>query len=121
MIDKLSLVSLKMQWIKPFINIILAISIGTFIFIVFGSHSFASDDRYLIPSVIMLIWSLLLCSFIYTFPLVPKKALKNDGYIKRLKNNVIRCYFYLLSLIAVLACFGVILVSVRIVGIWFRS
>jgi len=121
MIDGLSTIAVKIKWAKPLINTILLISFCIFIFIIFGSTSFAADDTYLIPSLTVLIWSLLACSFLYTFPYVPDKTTKNDSFIKRFKIRFLRSYYYLLAIIAILACFAVLILSFRMITIWLRT
>jgi len=121
MIDGLSKIAVKIKWAKPFINAILFICVCIFIFIIFGSTSFAADDTYLIPSLTALIWSLLACSFLYTFPYVPDKTTKNDSFIKCLKIRLLRSYYYLLAIIAALSCFAVFILSFRMITIWLRS
>lgn len=121
MIDGLSTIAVKIKWAKPLINTILFISLCLFIFIIFGNTSFAADDTYLIPSLTALIWSLLACSFLYTFPYVPDKTTKNDSLIKRLKIGLLRSYYYFLAIIAALSCFAAFILSFRMITIWLRS
>jgi len=121
MIDGLSTIAVKIKWAKPLINTILFISLCIFIFIIFGNTSFAADDTYLIPSLTALIWSLLACSFLYTFPYVPDKTTKNDSLIKRLKIRLLRSYYYFLAIIAALSCFAAFILSFRMITIWLRS
>ena len=121
MIDGLSLIAVKIKWAKPLINTILLISLCIFVFIIFGSTSFAADDTYLIPSLMALIWSLLACSFLYTFPYVPCKSTKNDSFINRFKIKLLRGYYYLLAVISGLASFTVLLLSFRMITIWLRT
>jgi len=121
MVDRLRAIALKTQWLKPFTNTLVLASFFLFIYVIFGETSIAADDLYLIPSLLILIWSLLCCSFLYTFPYVPIKSTKADGLIKQIKTQIIRGYYYLLMLIAVLASLAVLLVSIRIISIWVRS
>jgi len=121
MIDKLRLVVLKVQWLKPIINILVILSFSLFIYIIFATSGIAINDLYLIPSFTVFLWSLLCSSFLYTFPFVPNKSLKSESFLKKIKIKIYRAYYTLLAIISILATVAVIVTSIRVISIWIRN
>ena len=121
MIDSLKGLAIKFQGFKLLVNFLLMTSLITFLFITFSDYAIASDDTYLIPSFSLLIWSLLACSFLYTFPFVPNIPGKEVNFFKRFKIRLLRVYYYLISFIALIASLAVLIMSFRFIGIWIRK
>ena len=121
MIDSLKKLAIKFKGLKLVVNLLLVTSLLTFLFITFTDYSIASDDTYLIPSLSLVIWSLLACSFLYTFPFVPDNPGKEVNFLKRFKIKLLRAYYYVILLIALIASIGGLILSLRIIGIWLRN
>jgi len=121
MIDVFKKLAIKFKGLKLVINLLFVSSLSVFLFITFTDYSIASDDTYLIPSLSLVIWSLLAYSFLYTFPFVPGNPGKEVNFLKRIKIKLLRAYYYVILLIALIASIAVLIMSVRIIGIWLRS
>ncbi len=77
-------------------------------------------ERYLIPSVVGLLWSLSAYAFIATFRFVPRPAASGESRLARLRRRLRRAWFWLLALVCAGSTVAVILVSFRLASIWWQ-
>lgn len=117
-IDRLRGLALKMQWAKPFAFITGLTALSLVIYIIFEDTGIAADDRYLYPSVLLLLWSLSLGSFVQTFVHVPESPTKAVGFFKRIGRRLQRFYYYILAVTLIGLTLGLIYVSMRAMRIW---
>lgn len=118
MIDKLRTAVLKVQWLKPIFVVIAVASIAMFAYVIFGQSGMAKDDYYLLPSVVMLLWSLVACALLFTFVHVPEKPDKSIGFFRRIGIRCKRGYYYILAILSLGTTLAMLLVSFRVVRIW---
>ncbi|MCJ8270774.1 MAG: hypothetical protein MJK04_15390 [Psychrosphaera sp.] len=118
MIDKIRTIVLKVQWLKPVMVVLAVAALGLFGYIIFGQTGVAKNDYYLLPSVVALIWSLVACAFLFTFPFVPDKPDKSIGFFRRCGIRIKRGYYHILSVLCLFASLALVVVTSRAVGVW---
>lgn len=95
-IDRLNVVATKLQWFKP-ISIVMAIGFGGLAgFIVFTDAGIAKNDDYLLPSVVGVVWSILVYGVLSGFAVIPAKPDGSLSWFKRVKARCVRGYYWLL-------------------------
>ena len=81
----------------------------------------AQDDRYLIPSIVGLLWSLSTWTFISTFRSIPQKPAQTLGLIGRFGTRIRRGWYWFLALACGLSSAAVVWISVRLISLWLRE
>ena len=120
MIDKLQGIAQAIQILRlPSIAVGL-ISLASMVAIMFISKSHDSD-RFLIPSIVSLLWAISTYSFIVTFRSVPEKANKSLKFFSKLKRNINRGWYWFISVVFLGTTVAVIFVTFRMVSIWLRA
>ena len=120
MIDKLQGIAQAIQILRlPSIAVGL-ISLTSMVAIMFLSKSHGSD-RYLIPSIVGLLWAISTYSFIVTFRSVPKKAKKSLKFFTKLKRNINRGWYWFIGVVFLGTTMAVMFVTFRMVSIWLRA
>ena len=71
------------------------------------------QDQYLLPGIMVWIWSLMLWHVVVTFPHVPARAELSAGRWQKIKTAAKRAYFYLLALVTLAMTGGVMVLSIR--------
>ncbi len=90
------------------------------LYIVLSSQSHAGD-RYLIPCIIGLLWSLSAYAFIINFRSLPPPAEQGAAVLSRLKRRLQRIWYGLLALLFSTATIAVLIVSYRLLATWLRG
>jgi len=117
MIDKLQGIAKAIQILRlPSIAVGL-ISLSLMVVILFISESHESD-RFLIPSIVGLLWAISTYSFIVTFRSVPEKANKPLKFFSKLKSYIIRGWYWFMGVVFLAATVAVIFLTYRMVSIW---
>ncbi len=117
MIDKLQGIAKVIQILRlPSIAVGL-ISLALMVVIMFISESHESD-RFLIPSIVGLLWAISTYSFIVTFRSVPEKANKPLKFFSKLKSYIIRGWYWFMGVVFLAATVAVIFLTYRMVSIW---
>ncbi len=119
---KSSVVTLeRLQKIARFLNPLkwlsllgFAIFVITFIFSIIG----ASLDRYIIPSVIGGMWTMLLFAFITGFQVIPDHAPADSSITERMAAQMARAAYWLLAVLTGAASLGALLLTFRLLVIW---
>ncbi len=120
MIDKFQRIAQVIQILRlPSIAVGLC-SLASIVVIIFTSNSH-EEDRFLIPSFVGLLWAMSTYAFIVTFHSVPEKASKTMTFFNRLKRNIIRGWYWFISIVFLGTTVSVILVTFRVVSIWMRD
>lgn len=96
------------------------LSLASIVVIIFTSESH-EGDRFLIPSIVGLLWSMSTYSFIVTFQSVPEKASKTIKFFNRLKRNIHRGWYWFIGIVFLGTTLTVILATYRVVSIWMRD
>ncbi len=121
MIDRLREIAIKGRRLRLFAPIIALFAAGLFGLEVIGVVNSSKDDYFLIPSVVLLLWAAILCTVFYSFPNVPKRLEKGCSLVKRVKNSLLRFYYYVLAFVLITSTVGVISFSFKLVGVWTRE
>ena len=117
MIDNISKLSKKVIWARPIAYLMVVGFIALFGYSVIFRNA-GDTDVYLIPSVLGLIWSLLLVAITLIFPNVPSKVNSNDKFFKRIKVGLQRGVYYLIGLLFLILTIAIIVLSIKTFGIW---
>ncbi len=108
----------KLLPFKPFILLIILLSFISVITIVVTSDSH-QEDVFLIPSILLLIWSLVFFNLINLFANAPRKPTKNDAFFLKIKIRLKRAWYHFLSLIFILISITAIFFTMKLLGVWF--
>jgi hypothetical protein len=120
MIDKLQGIAQAIQILRlPSIAVGL-ISLASMVVIMFISKS-PESDRFLIPSIVGLLWAISTYSFIVTFRSVPEKANKSLKFFSKLKRNINRGWYLFIGVVFFCTTIVVMFVTYRLVSIWLRD
>ena len=120
MIDKLQGFAQTIQILRlPSIAVGL-ISLASMVVIMFISKS-PESDRFLIPSIVGLLWAISTYSFIVTFRSVPEKANKSLKFFSKLKRIINRGWYWFIGVVFLGTTVVAILVTYRMVSIWLRD
>ena len=120
MINKLQGIAQAIQILRlPSIAVGL-ISLALMVVIMFTSKS-PESYRFLIPSVVGLLWAISTYSFIVTFRSVPEKANKSSKFFSKLKRNINRGWYWFIGVVFLGTTVAVMFVTYRMVSIWLRD
>ena len=104
---------------------IVAVGAGVFSLVLVVVMMFFSttqeDDRYLIPGVLGILWSLSTYAFISTFQSVPEKAKRSDGFLHRLKRNIHRSWYWIIAFIFTGTTVATVFLTFRLFSIWLND
>ena len=120
MIDKLQGFAQTIQILRlPSIAVGL-ISLASMVAIMFISKS-PESDRFLIPSIVGLLWAISTYSFIVTFRSVPEKSNISLKFFSKLKRNINRGWYWFIGIVFLGTTVVVMFVTYRLVSIWLRD
>jgi len=120
MIDKLQGFAQTIQILRlPSIAVGL-ISLASMVAIMFISKS-PESDRFLIPSIVGLLWAISTYSFIVTFRSVPEKSNISLKFFSKLKRNINRGWYWFIGIVFLGTTVAVMFVTYRLVSIWLRD
>lgn len=120
MIDKLQRIAQAIQILRlPTIAVGL-ITLASIVVIIFTSKSH-DGDRFLIPSIVGLLWAMSTFSFIKVFRSVPEKASEESSLFSKLKRNINRGLHWLIGVVFLGSTVFVIFVTYRLVSIWIKD
>ena len=118
MIDSFRKIADSIKPLKP-----LAVAVGLLCFIVVVVTVFTSKtpegDRYLIPAVVGLLWSLSSYVFIGYFASVPDKIGPSQSLLRRMKSRVHRGWYWFIALAFTATTLVAAFLSYRLVSFWF--
>ena len=117
MIDRLSAFLKKVVWLKPLFFIAAAVSFLVFGYVVVFEQG-AENDVYLIPSVVVALWSLLCALLLSVFPHVPPRPDGELQFFKRLKIRAARGGFHIGAWIFCVLSAVLVWLSVRMLSVW---
>jgi hypothetical protein len=120
MIDKLQRISQAIQFLR-----LPAIAAGLFclattVVIIFGSSS-TDEDIFLIPSIVGVLWAMSTYTFIVTFRSVPEKASSNLSMFGKLKRQLHRSWYWVLSMAFLGTTVAAIYLTKSMISIWLRD
>lgn len=117
MIDHLSAFIKKIVWLKPIFLIGAAVSLLVFGYVVLFGEG-ADKDVYLIPSVVVVLWSLLCSLLISVFPYVPPKPDRQQRLFRRLKIRLARGGFRIGLLLFCFLSAVAVWLTIRLLSVW---
>ena len=117
MIDHLSVLSRKVVWLKPLFFLTTVAAFIVFGYVVLIGKS-ADKEVYIIPCVIGVLWSLVCLLLLSAFPHVPPKPDMQMRFCNRLKIRLVRCGYYIFSLVFVVLSASAFLLSFRLLNVW---
>ena len=117
MLGALNVIATNARWLKPVIKLASLASLSAFLYVVFLAEG-ANRDVYLIPSVVALIWTLLLYILLATFPNVPAAPDKSRNLFFRIRLRVVRLFYHILAVLFLLFTIAVVILSLRILNVW---
>ncbi|GAA4887051.1 hypothetical protein [Ferrimonas pelagia] len=117
MIDRIRTLSLRLIRLKPICTGMALVSSLVFGYVVLFEAD-ASKDIYLIPSVMLLLWSLLSLSLLSSFPYVPPTPTGDVRLIKRLKIRLIRLLYHIASWLFLALSMTTLWLSLRLLNVW---
>ena len=117
MIDHLSAISKKAAWFKPLCFIATGAAVIVFGYVVLIEES-ADKDVYLIPSVVVVLWSLVCSLLLSVFPYVPPKPDKQQRRLERLKTRLARGAFHIGSWVFFVLSVLAVWLSIRLLSVW---
>ena len=115
MIDRLRDFLKKITWLTP-----IFITSTVLAFVVFGYVIIAgpATDKYVIPAIVMMLWSLVCSLLLLYFPHVPQKSDRQQGIFRRWKTGFLRTLYriglFLFCLLSALALW----LTLRLLNIW---
>ena len=119
-LNKLKNFSLKIQWLSWPVIILGIISLITIVMVLVTSQS-NEDNKFFIPSILSLVWSMNTYVFIAAFRFVPEKADKTMGFFLRLKTQMSRIWYSLIALSLVVITFLMMFLSYKIILVWLNE
>ena len=120
MVDKLQRIAQAIRFLRLPSIIIGLISLISIAVIVLASRSH-EEDRFLIPSIVVLFWAFSTHSFITTFRSIPEKPSEPLGFFPRLLRNISRVLYWLMGLVFFGTTFAVVVVTYRLVSFWLSD
>ena len=120
MLDKLQRIAQAIRIFRLPSIVVGFISLASLVVVIFTSV-FPDDDRFLIPSFVGFLWGWSTYLFIVTFRSVPEKASTTVGLISRFSRNIVRGWYWCLSIVFVGATVAAIFVTYRMVSFWLRD
>ena len=120
MIDNLQRISQASQHLR-----LPAIAVGLFclvttVVIILNSNSH-DGDRFLIPSFVGVVWAMSTYTFIVTFRSVPEKADNSLSFFGRLKRQLHRGWYWVISMVFLSTTLAAIYLTNSMISIWLRD
>ena len=117
MIDHLSVFSKKIVWLKPFFFLTTAAAFIVFGYVVLIEEG-SAKDVYLIPSIVVVLWSLVCSLFLSIFPNVPPKPDNQQRLLGRLKIQLTRGGYHLGLWILCILSVSVVWLTIKLLNVW---
>lgn len=119
MIDRFRSIAIAGKRFKPlavFVGIVAITIIGLEVLGIVGA---SGDDFLVVPSIVILLWAIVLWTILHSFPGVPERLDRGARFFKRIKNKMVRLIYYLLAMLFVVTTVMVILLSFKLLKIWY--
>lgn len=117
MIDQLSTFTKKVAWLKPWFFVATVAAFVLFGYVVLIEEG-ADKDIYLIPCIVVVLWSLVCWLVLSVFPSVPSKPDMQQRLSKRLKIRLVRFGYHLGSWIFCVLSAAVVWLTIRLLSVW---
>jgi hypothetical protein len=120
LIDTLQKFAVRLQPVRLALLVLSGFSFVALLFILITSTTH-SGDRFLVPAILGLLWSLSGYAFILNFRSVPRRDYGTGGFIKRLKLRLLRLWYWVLALLFFGTTLALLLFSIRLLRIWIQD
>jgi hypothetical protein len=117
MIDHLSVLSKKVVWLRPLFFIATAAAFIVFGYVVLIAEG-ADKDVYIIPCVVVVLWSLVCSLLLSIFPYVPPKPDRKQRLFERLKIRLARGCYHIGSWIFCVLSAALVWLTIRLLNVW---
>jgi hypothetical protein len=117
MIDHLSAFSKRVVWLKPLLFIATAAAFIVFGYVVLFGEG-ADKDVFIIPSVVVALWSLVCSLLLSIFPYVPPRPDKQQRLFERLKIRLARIGYHISSWIFCVLSVSAVWLTIRLISVW---
>jgi hypothetical protein len=120
MIDRFTKIANVLQFLRLPSMVAGLVGLVGAVTIVVSSDSHGGD-LYLIPSVVGMLWAVATYTFLASFSAVPPRADSSWGLFRRLKRRAVRTGYWLMAVAFIGTSVGVVVVSYRMLAVWFRD
>lgn len=120
MIDRLRALSHRAHWLRPVCLVTAAAAAGVFAYVVLNDDG-VNRDVFIIPSMVLGLWSLVCALVLSIFPYVPPQPEKRERVLRRLKIRLVRGAFHLGSWILCGLSVAVVWLTIRLLGVWLAG
>ena len=120
MLDKLQRIAQAIEILRLPSVIVGLISFTSVVVIILTSKSH-QEDRFLIPSIVILFWVVNTHTFITTFRSVPEKTLQTLGFWDKLRSRIFRGWYWFTAVIFFVATVAVTIVTFRLMSFWLSD
>ena len=117
MIDRLSAFAQKAEWLKPLFFVATAAAFIVFGYVVLIAGG-AEKDVYIIPSMVVVLWSLVCLLLLSFFPHVPPKPDKHLRVSQRLKIRLARGIYHVGAWLFCLLSVSVVWLTIKMLNVW---
>jgi hypothetical protein len=117
MLKTLSVISLKLYKLKPFVVLFGSLCLGVCVLSLLNFDYFKSEILG-IPSLLGGLWSALFLIFLSAFSTVPPVPESDVKFFSKIKMRLLRGTYYLLGIIFIMLTLIVIVISFKFSGIW---
>ena len=117
MIDRLSAFSKKVVRLKPLFLVATVAAVIVFGYVVLIEEG-ADKDVYIIPSIVVLLWSLVCTLVLSIFPYVPPKPDQQARLFRRLKIRLVRGGYHVGFWIFCLLSGAVVWLTIKMLSVW---
>lgn len=120
MIDRLQRIAQRLQILRLPSLVVGALSLVAIAAILLLSAS-REHDRFVIPSLVALLWSISTYSFVVTFRAVPQRADRTLKGFGRLLRAFARAWFWFVGVAFLGATLAVVVVTLRMTSLWLKA
>lgn len=120
MIDRLRDILIKIIWLKPLFYIGSGAATIFFVYIVFLADE-PAKEVYVIPCIVIFLWSLSCSLLLSFFPHVPRKPKDHQSFLARLKIRLIRAAYW--AGFVFICCISALVVwlTLRMLNVWYAE
>lgn len=120
MIDRLRAVALRIRPLQYVAAAIAVFLLGVVAFFVLSPPS-PVGDKYLIPSLVGLLWSVSAYNFIFIFRSIPERGNETERRWSRVKGMLWRGWYWFVALLFAATTLAVVSASSKLLSVWYQD
>ena len=120
MIEKFGTIVKIIRPARPVFFLLSVISFLSFLYLLLAGRPL-DQDRYIIPAIVVFLWSLSACAFIDNFSGMQELTVDEAGFWKRLRLRLQRAWYWLIALVFTAATLFGLALSYKLVSIWLKD